>query len=426
MPSCLIIGAGFSGLSAAVKLSEKGFNIKILEASPKPGGRAYSFVDKETGSTIDNGQHILMGCYRYTLDFLKIIKASNKILIQDKLKVVFVKEGFKIFNLESAFGFYPINLAIGILLYKALTFSERISVIKLFIKLFFINSNNISELSVRKWLENEGQNENTQKCLWEIIAVGALNTNLESASAKIFADILKEIFLRGNFNTKIIIPAEGLTEMYCNQAIDFIKTRNGEINFSEEVLGFNIKNDNIISVKTDKNIYENFDYVISTIPPFALERISTESVNNLSVKYSSILTVHIWLKENNLKEKFYGFIDSTIHWVFNHKEHITIVVSDADKLIEKSKEELFEITIKELDEYLSIKKENISTYKIIKEKRATFVPSKEFLNIRPTHETKIKNLILAGDWVQTGLPSTIESAVKSGYMAAEKVVFKVS
>lgn len=423
MPSCLIIGAGFSGLSAAVKLSQKGFKVTVVEASPKPGGRAYSFQDKETGTIIDNGQHILMGCYRYTLDFLKLIKARDKILIQEKLKVVFVKKGFEKFILETGFGFYPLNLTLGILFYNAITFSERIKVIKLFIKLFFINTNKLENLSVREWLAKEGQNKNIQKCLWEIIAVGALNTNLDSASAKIFADILKEIFLKGNFNTKIIIPSAGLSEIYCNQAIDFIKSKNGEIKFSEEVLEFIIKDEKNVSVKTDKNIYENFDYLISAMPPFALERLLPEVVKDLPVKYSSILTVHLWLKENNLKEKFYSLIDSKIHWVFNHNELITTVVSDADYLIEKSKEELFELTVEELEKYFSIKKENISSYKIIKEKRATFVPSKEFLIKRPNPETEIKNLILAGDWVQTGLPSTIESAVKSGYMAAEKIVF---
>lgn len=422
MRSCLIIGAGFAGLSAAVKLSQNGIKITVIEASPKPGGRAYSFQDKETGTIIDNGQHILMGCYRFTLDFLKLINSYDKVIIQRNLKVNFVKNDSQLFPLNSAVIFYPFNLLLGILKYKAVSKSDRILIIKFFIKLLFINTNKIKELSVIEWLEKEGQNENIQKCLWEIIAVGALNTNLDSASAKIFADILKEIFLKGNFNTKIIIPEDGLSEMYCKQSLEFIKKRNGEIIFSEEVLEFNINNDKVISVKTDKTIYDNFDFVIFAIPPFALERISSDLINNLPIKYSPILTVHLWLKENNLTEKFYGFIDSPIHWVFNHKKYITIVVSDAGNLIEKSKEEIFELASVELKKYLKIDKEVISTYKIIKEKRATFIPNKEFLNSRPSTETKIENLFLAGDWVKTGLPSTIESAVKSGYIAAEKVI----
>jgi uncharacterized protein with NAD-binding domain and iron-sulfur cluster len=98
------------------------------------------------------------------------------------------------------------------------------------------------------------------------------------------------------------------------------------------------------------------------------------------------------------------------------------VISDADKLIDKSKAEIFNMAVFELEKYIKIGKDNIISYKIIKEKRATFVPSKEILNSRPEQNTLINNFFLAGDWVNTGLPSTIESAVKSGRIAAELVI----
>ncbi len=139
-------------------------------------------------------------------------------------------------------------------------------------------------------------------------------------------------------------------------------------------------------------------------------------------EYSTIVNIHIWLKENNLKEKFYGLIDSPVHWIFNKGSHLNLIISDAGYLKEKSSEEIFEMAKTELIKFIKINPENISTYKAIKEKRATFVPTCEVLNNRPSITTSVKNLFVAGDWVDTGLPSTIESAVKSGKIVSEKIL----
>ena len=133
------------------------------------------------------------------------------------------------------------------------------------------------------------------------------------------------------------------------------------------------------------------------------------------------LEINFNLKENKLKKPFYAFIDSRLHWVFNHGEYITTVTSSADEFIEKSQEELFSIISSELSTYLGINRENINRYKIIKEKRATFIPNKENLLKRPSAKTKLENVFLAGDWTNTGLPATIEGAIKSGNTAANEV-----
>ena len=113
-----------------------------------------------------------------------------------------------------------------------------------------------------------------------------------------------------------------------------------------------------------------------------------------------------------------------MHWVFNHGTHLTLVISDANDLVELTKEEILEIAATELKKYLNIPGEKITNFKFIKEKRATFVPSIETLDKRPLAITKFANLFLAGDWIETGLPSTIESAVKSGRVAAELILQK--
>ncbi|NNG26302.1 MAG: hypothetical protein HKM87_02145, partial [Ignavibacteriaceae bacterium] len=180
----------------------------------------------------------------------------------------------------------------------------------------------------------------------------------------------------------------------------------------------------IKKIVTTKKVYEDFDFVISAIPHFALEKlIADESlVKNPEFSYSSILNIHIWLSRNPLTKNFYGLIGSPIHWIFNKGTHLNLVISDADNLLNKNDDELFEMVCSELKKYVNLDKQLITDYKVIKEKRATFIPSNDITSKRPLQQTKIKNLILAGDWVDTGLPSTIESAVKSGREATERIL----
>ncbi|MDR3626218.1 MAG: hydroxysqualene dehydroxylase HpnE [Ignavibacteriaceae bacterium] len=424
MKKCVVIGSGLAGLTSAAYLSLNGFQVEILEASPKPGGRAYSFKDSETGSIIDNGQHIMMGCYKETLKFFNLIGARENLILQDRIKVNFVKENFNLLPLQASGLPYPLNLLSALLNYKALTFKDRLLFLKFFLSLPFVLEKDIKSLSVYDWLIEEKQNENIIKAFWEILAVGALNTNIKKASAVTFAIILKEIFFRGNKVATIIIPKLGLSETYCKNALSFIEEHNGKINFGEQVTDIKFSNEMVFEIETTKRKITEFDFVISAVPLYALEKMLPEfkSEYNFELTYSSIVSIHIWLKENHLDELFYGLIGSPVHWIFNHQEHVTLVISDAGEFVNMSNEEIFNMVATELEKYVKIAKDKIISYKVIKEKRATFIPSKEILNTRPKQRTPLQNFIIAGDWVNTGLPSTIESAVKSGRIAAQLII----
>jgi len=420
----IVIGGGFAGLTAAAYLTKNNFKVTLLEASPKLGGRAYSFKDIDTNVLLDNGQHILMGCYVETLNFLSLIGASEKFYFQKRLEINFIKEGFKILPLKSFPSIYPLDLMIGMLRFNALTLSERSKLLKLFLKLPFYSSKKLSQLNIKQWLENENQSKNIQDTFWRILAVGALNTSLDKASAKIFADVLKQIFLSNKTSATIILPKYGLSESYGKDAEEFIRKNGGELYLSESVNKLVRKDDILTEVHSSKKNYSDFDYVISAIPAFSLSRMIDHNlpIGVPEFSYSPILNIHIWLKENNFPEGFFGFMNSPLHWVFNKGTHLNIVISDADELVNISDEELMSIVKTEMKKYFLLNPDMISNYKIIKEKRATFIPSNDILEKRPQQKTDIKNLILAGDWVDTGLPSTIESAVKSGRVAAEIIM----
>jgi len=247
---CIVIGGGFAGLSSAAFLSSNGYIVQLLEASPKLGGRAYSFLDNKTNTVLDNGQHILMGCYKETLNFLKLIGADKNLLYQDKLKINFVKENNQLVPLKSAPLFYPLNLLFGMLKFKAVSFAKRLKLLKVIIKLPFYSTKSLSKMTVYDWLRKENQDESVIEAFWKILAIGALNTNIKNASAKMFVDILKEIFLNGNFATTIVLPKYGLSETYCAPAMSFIERHGGRINLSSQVTELIYSRTNIEKVVT--------------------------------------------------------------------------------------------------------------------------------------------------------------------------------
>lgn len=422
MKKVIVIGGGFAGLSAAVHLTKAGHKVTLLEASKKLGGRAYSLIDKETNTIIDNGQHIIMGCYKDTLEFFEIIGATKNLIFQKKLKVNFLKEVFNLFPLEAGNMPYPFNLLQGLLKYKAISFKDRLKLLSFFLKIYTYNDERLKKLTVHQWLLLERQNEKIRNAFWNILCVGALNTSPEKASAKIFSDVLKEIFLKGNNAATIILPKEGLTEAYCNHSKEYIEKNGGEVIFQEPVTGLKIKNEKLKEVVTANKTITEFDFAVAAIPHYALKKlIELPKHEEIDYEYSAILTFHFWLKSNPLENTFYGLIDSPVHWIFNRDTHITLVISDANHLIEKSKEELLKIAVGEIEKFTSIKKEDITSHKIIKEKRSTFIPSNKITDKRPSSKTEIENLFFAGDWTDTGLPATIEGAVRSGKMAAGEV-----
>ncbi|MEI7811794.1 MAG: hydroxysqualene dehydroxylase HpnE [Ignavibacteria bacterium] len=427
MGKIAVIGGGLAGLSSAVLLSEAGYQVELFEAAPKLGGRAYSFHDSLTNDIIDNGQHIMMGCYTETLRFLKLTQSLNRISVNKNLKINFLSREKGLLKLEAKSGFYPVNLLLGLLGFKMLDWKERLEILKVFSRLFFIKPGLSSNLTVFQWLKKERQSDKTIKSFWEILVAGALNTEINIASAEIFISMLKTIFLTGNKAAAIIIPKTGLSELFCENALDFIIKHGGKVHLSMPVSSLETQDNRIMKIVLKNSTRDDFDFIISAVPFYALNKILQRescfaSIND-TLRTSPILSAHLWLKENNFAEEFYGLIDSPVHWVFNHDSYITIVISSADKLIQKSKEEILRLMLAELEAFFSFfRKENVYHSIVIKEKRATFVPDIDSPGRRAGINLNITNLVVSGDWTNTGLPATIESAILSGRLAFNEIV----
>lgn len=425
MAKCIVVGGGFAGLSSAVFLADKGNHVQLIEASPKLGGRAYSFEYKN--DIVDNGQHILMGCYLFTLEFFELINSIDLIEIQQNLKIDFVGRGEKKYQLNTEGVSYPFNIFSALKNYKALTNAEKYKVVKLFLKIAVCNPKHYTNVTTKEFLASNHQSSNSINALWEIMHVGTMNCRMEESSAEIFIRVLKQIFFTVDEATKIILAKVGLSEIYCKQSERFLKERNCSINLSEKLLSIDYDSveGKVRAIRTSKQTYKDFDFLIVAVPPHQIEKILL--VSNIeftlpSYEYSSILNVHLWLNENYFREEFYGLIDSKFHWIFNHGKHITLVTSAADEFNELSNEQIFDMAIAELRKYfLNFESNNVYQHLIIQEKRATFIPSIENTIARKKLLSNIGNLYFAGDWTNTNFPSTIEGAVKSAVVIADKI-----
>jgi len=367
-----------------------------------------------------------MGCYDETLSFLEKIDSTNNIEFQKSLKVPFVKKGCEVVELSSYKKFYPLNLLLGIVNFKALSIKERLKVIDFFLDLICCYSCDLKDKTVKDWLECKGQSENTIKSFWGILVVGTLNTTIEKASAEVFSEILQRIFLSGNNAATIVLPKASLEKFCIEDAIRFIKTKGGRIILSEKVERVEVNGNKVKTIIAGKNYYSDFDFVIMALPGYASKKIMDNSniaANLPELEYSSILNVHLWLKENPFKERFYGFIGSQIHWLFNHGKHISLTTSSAEDLINIDSSDIIRHFCSEIELYFPIfKTEIVIDSKVVKEKRATFIPDIASTEKRKNFDWRLENFLFAGDWTNTGLPATIESAVLSGKIAATQVI----
>ncbi|MGE5364773.1 MAG: hydroxysqualene dehydroxylase HpnE [Bacteroidota bacterium] len=422
----VIIGGGLSGLSAAAFLTEKGKRVLLLEAAQHTGGRARSFADSYFPDPIDNGQHIMMGCYKETFRFLKLIGSYHKLDFQPSLSVPFILPDQTIEYLRADGTLYPFNLLTGFLRFRLLSLKDRLRILRLFSSLLFIRKNSTAGLTVYQWLKSNGQSEQLIASFWEILCIGALNVSPLKAPAELFIEILKQMFLTGNRSSTIVLPGTDLSNLFGSGASNYICSNGGAIELSARVLRLEREGDHIRRIILNNNkVISGFKHVICAIPPYSLCRITGGILNNIpEFAYSPIVSLHIALSRpcTQLREKYYSLPGSPVHWIFNHNSYISTVTSGADEWKGLTAAEIQEIVIGELCKYIpGFNTEDILNIRVIREKRATVVFDNETTALRPGAVTDVKNLFLAGDWTNTGLPATIEGAVKSGRIAAQTV-----
>lgn len=440
MKSVLIIGSGIAGITAAYHLSKAGLKVTIVEATENSGGRLTALFDSKSGEMIDNGQHALMTAYHTFLEIIDACNAKHLFNFQKNLEVIYYDTNQNKSRLFTGYLDGKPGFLLAFLLLRGISFKSKFNILKLI--LFVENSDNFEkykEYSTYNFLTELNQTEEAITRFWEPFIVATMNCSIKEAAATIFINILKRAFIDDLDNSKLILPAIDL-RLIIDRVIEQIKYNNAEIIFSAKINNLLIENGKIIGAEDTKGVQYFADYVISSLPPYALKKIIPiqylEKFSELdNIKYSPIVSVYIWTAKELFEEDFIAALGTEIQWLFNRnkiiryglgdkfKHSYSITTSSAEKFTKMKQSEVIEYVAADIKKlFPSFEKEEILHYRIITEKFATFLANAETESIRPKSETSIPNFFLAGDWTDTKLPATIEGASLSGKTATEKIL----
>jgi len=432
----IVIGGGCAGLAAATDLAEHGARVLVLEARPTLGGRATAFTDPATGERVDNGQHVLLGCYRDTFRFLERIGASNHVHLQDRLTVNTIDRDGRASRLACPPLPPPFNLVAGLMTWSALGWRDRVAALRL--PRGRKRSAPCQDETVRAWLVRHHQTPRLIEMLWEPLAVAALNESIDVASAPPFARVLTEMLGHNERDASIGLPLTPLDEMYALPARDYIERHGGEVRTTSPArlgCGADLSGPRV----TVRHETFTAPSIICAVPWYALSEAFIDPPSSLRptlqaadrTAASPILTVNLWFDRIVTEHVLVGLPGRTMQWVFDKRRvfgeqasHLSLVSSGADTVVSLSNEELIELARREVNDAIPAARAAVLRRAVVvREKRATFsvAPGQP---PRPPTRTSVPGLFLAGDWIDTGLPATIESAVRSGHMAASLALSK--
>jgi zeta-carotene desaturase len=436
----LIIGGGLSGLAAGVALSGGGRGVRLLEQKPHLGGRARSFLDPTTGSVVDNGQHIFMGCYHATIRFLSTIGTLDRVRFQERLSIHFLDRNGRLTVLQCPALPSPWHVLLGVLRSGSFAFREKLEVLRLGRSLRRANAmeHGSEKLSVHEWLTQHGQSERLQRNFWDLLCIAALNEDPSIADAALFERVLRLALFTSPRDSRLGIAGVGLSEVYVDAATDYIRSRGGHVECGRGVAGLLVSEGHCRGVRLSTGEEIEAESVVSAVPSFHLAALLPGELLRREPFFASvvflrpapIISINLWFDRAITELEVVGLRGATIQWLFNKGKifglgghYVSLVLSGAHRHIATSKEELLAMALLELGDFFpEARKAGLLHSLVIKERFATFSPTWEAEELRPAARTPVRGLYLAGDWTSTGLPATIEGAVQSGYTAAKAIL----
>lgn len=399
-PTLHIIGAGLSGLAAALTASANGIRTVIYDAAPHPGGRCRSFADKRLGCTIDNGNHLILGKNHHALDYLREIGTLDSCLTREPATFQFVDiRSRKLWNLQ------PPRKFPGIPWY------DWPRLIRLY--------NPAQHKTITQCLSPKSA---LHERLIEPLTLAALNTGTEEASAALLSGLFRMLLQEGESAWRYYVPKESLSASFILPAVARIRQNGGTFYFQNPVQGVEKEGERITALRfsTGAQPVQVEDIVICAASAPAFESLLPELAPGFS--YSAILNGHFkWPYAGNMRETlpFFGVIGGVVQWLFLQQGRLSTTTSAANGLMDKDEETLARLLWEDTRKALFMPDAKMPEYRIIKEKRATIAATPENLAKRPQLQTPYSNLLLAGDFLQSPYPATIEAAISNGRAASE-------
>jgi squalene-associated FAD-dependent desaturase len=402
-----VVGAGLAGLSAAVRLAAAGRRVVIHEASTQAGGRCRSYHDATLDMTIDNGNHLVLSGNRATLDYLDTIGTRERLVGPDAPEFPFV---------DLATGErWTLRLSDGLLPWWIFDRKRRVPATRA--ADYFAAARLLWPGADKSIAQAMGCDGVLYQRLWRPVLLAALNTDPAEASACLAGAVVRETLAAGGRACRPLVARDGLTGAFVEPALRFVEAKGGAIRYGARLRSLDIADRRIEGLdfgdRAERLAAD--DAVVLAVPPW----IAAVVVPGLETptEFRAIVNAHFAIAPPAGLPPMIGVVNGTVEWIFTFPDRVSITISAADRLLEVPREELVRIIWSEVATVTGIAPE-LPQWQLIKERRATFaaLPSEE--RKRPGATTRYSNMALAGDWTATGLPGTIEGAIRSGNRAA--------
>ncbi len=411
-----IVGAGMAGLACAAELASRGHRLVVYEAAGRAGGRCRSYHDELLGRLIDNGNHLILGANPALFHYLDVIGARERLSCPDAAVFPFVdlRTGER----------WTVRPNRGRLPWWIFSPGRRIPGTRWIdylsgLRLAFAPKSATVAAATR------GIKGPIVDRLLEPLTVAVLNASVNEAAAALLWPVMRLTFGAGEAACRPYFAREGLGPDLVEPGVAFLTSRGAELRLNARLRRIEMTRDAVAALDfgADRVAVAAEDIVVLAVPPAA----AVDLVPGLAapLETRAIVNAHYLLKAPvTLPEGsgLLGVVGGTAQWIFARGNVASVTVSAADELAERSGDEIAALIWRDVAEALELRNQPLPTYRVVKEKRATFAQTPAMLSLRAPTQGRHANLLFAGDWTDTGLPATIEGAVRSGQKAARNIL----
>jgi len=436
------MGGGLAGIAAAIRLLDSGHPVTLVERRPYLGGRASSFNDPGSGAEVDIGQHVFLRCCTSYIELLERLGTLPLAHIQPRLRVKVVGPGGRVAALVASPLPAPLHLLPSLLAYSHLSAREKLRALYATLGARLTNRQEpqLEEQSFHQWLKERHQSEQAINNFWDLLVLATLNDRSRGVSAAMGLMVFQEAFLKSRHGADIGYAATSLSQAVGEAARKHILQGGGRLLLGAGISGLAIEREGMVEVRLEDAETLVARWYVSALPHHALMALLPAKVADgpffarfREISSSAIVNLHVWYDQQVMDDELVAFVGSPLQWAFNKTrmqgedesrgQYLAISLSGADEYIHKSDQELAEAFLPQITgAFPRAREARLLHFLVTREERATFRPAPGTARLRPPAVTPISGLLLAGDWTDTGWPSTMEGAVRSGNSAAELIV----
>ena len=431
-----VIGGGVAGMSAACALAEAGLRVQLVERRSYLGGRASSYLHPGVGEVIDNCQHVLFGCCTNLVGFYRRIGVADRIHWTSEMTMI--EPGGRRSALGPSWLPAPLHGLPKLMKAHAFSLADKIALGRAFSALMRPVAMDSTE-SLGAWLARHGQTQGALDRFWRLVIASALNADLDQISLAYAAKVIRELFLNSAKAGSMGMSTVPLSDLY-QGAQTYLKNRRGSIQFNSNVESADWNEDEKLwSIRTQGEVFCSemlvlalpFEATAKLLPNLPANPVAVQLEASLqALEHWPICSVHLWFDREITELDHAVLLDRDVHWMYHKSRwqplrnskasYLELVVSDSREFAALSREEALNRAISQLAEFFpAVKQARLVKSALIKEMRATFGVPPGVDRLRHSAVSPWPNCFLAGDWTATGWPSTMESAARSGYLAAE-------